>query len=63
MKFFLDTAKRGSHIVTLPYKVFEQLFRHPLTDRGPQGFLSDWERARQVLGDVFAPAAARKTGP
>jgi transaldolase len=58
----VEAAKMGSHIGTMPHKVFERLFKHPLTDRGLQGFLSDWESARQVLGDVFAPATARKTG-
>jgi transaldolase len=58
----VEAAKMGAHIGTMPYKVFEQLFKHPLTDRGLQGFLSDWASAREVLGDVFTPAAARKTG-
>jgi transaldolase len=58
----IEAAKMGAHIGTMPYKVFEQLFKHPLTDRGLQGFLSDWASAREVLGDVFAPAAAPKTG-
>ncbi len=51
-------ARMGAHIATMPYKVFEQLFRHPLTDRGLEGFLKDWEKARETLGDVFKPAAA-----
>src|SRR5271169_1127129 len=38
----IEAAKMGAHIGTMPYKVFEQLFKHPLTDRGLQGFLSDW---------------------
>src|SRR5271169_6800916 len=41
----LAAAKMGSHIGTMPYKVFEQLFHHPLTDKGLQGFLKDWEKA------------------
>ena len=40
----------------MPYKVFEQLFHHPLTDKGLAGFLKDWEKAREVLGDIL-PAA------
>jgi len=58
----VEAAKMGAHIGTMPYKVFEQLFKHPLTDRGLQGFLSDWASAREVLGDIFATAAAPKTG-
>ena len=52
-------ARMGAHIGTMPYKVFEQLFKHPLTDRGLDGFLKDWEKARETLGDVFEPASAR----
>jgi transaldolase len=52
-------ARMGAHIGTMPYKVFDQLFKHPLTDRGLEGFLKDWEKARETLGDVFKPAPAR----
>lgn len=52
-------ARMGAHIGTMPYKVFEMLFKHPLTDRGLDGFLKDWEKARETLGDIFEPAAAR----
>ena len=55
----ITAARMGAHIGTMPFKVFEQLFKHPLTDRGLEGFLKDWEKARETLGDVFAPAAAR----
>ena len=57
----LAAAQMGADIGTMPYKVFEQLFKHPLTDRGLEGFLKDWEKARETLGDVFEPAAVRKT--
>jgi len=52
-------ARMGAHIGTMPYKVFEMLFKHPLTDRGLEGFLKDWEKAREQLGEIFEPAAAR----
>jgi transaldolase len=52
-------ARMGAHIGTMPYKVFEQLFKHPLTDKGLEGFLKDWEKARETLGDIFEPASAR----
>lgn len=48
----VEAAKLGAHIATMPFKVFQQLFKHPLTDRGLQGFLADWEKARAVLGDI-----------
>jgi transaldolase len=51
----IAAAKMGSHIGTLPFKVFEQLFHHPLTDSGLKTFLADWQKARQVLGDIMQP--------
>jgi transaldolase len=59
----LEAAKMGSHIGTMPFKVFQQLFQHPLTDRGLAGFLKDWEKAREVLGDILEPTGARKARP
>ena len=56
----VEAARMGAHIGTMPFKVFEQLFKHPLTDRGLEGFLKDWEKAHEQLGDIFEPAAARK---
>ncbi len=56
----VEAAKAGAHIGTMPYKVFEMLFRHPLTDKGLDAFLKDWEKAREALGDISA-AAAHKT--
>ncbi len=39
----LDAAKAGAHIATIPYKVFNQMLDHPLTDIGIERFLKDWE--------------------
>lgn len=36
-------ARAGSHIATIPYKVFEEMLKHPLTTSGIEKFLSDWE--------------------
>lgn len=38
-----DAALAGAHIATTPYKVLQQLFHHPLTDKGIEQFLKDWE--------------------
>ena len=43
----LDAALMGADIATVPYKVIEQLIRHPLTDLGVEAFLSDWNKARK----------------
>jgi transaldolase len=44
-----DAALAGSHIATLPFKVFQQMVRHPLTDKGIVQFKSDWETARTAI--------------
>ncbi|MCD7035037.1 fructose-6-phosphate aldolase [Metabacillus sp. GX 13764] len=38
-------AMAGAHIATVPYKVIEQLTKHPLTDQGMDKFSQDWEKA------------------
>ena len=40
----LEAAKIGADIATVPYSVFEQLFKHTLTDVGIEKFLEDWEK-------------------
>ncbi len=39
----LEAAKAGAHIATIPYKVFLQMVKHPMTDIGIEKFLKDWE--------------------
>lgn len=39
-----ESAKAGCHVATIPYKVLEQMFKHPLTDIGVQRFLEDWKK-------------------
>ncbi|HXW54411.1 MAG TPA: fructose-6-phosphate aldolase [Candidatus Cybelea sp.] len=53
-------AKMGAHIGTMPFKVFEMLFKHPLTDRGLEGFLKDWEKVRATLGEITPEEALRR---
>lgn len=40
----IDAALAGSHISTIPAKVIDQMFKHPLTDRGIEAFLNDWKK-------------------
>jgi transaldolase len=42
----LDAALAGAHVGTMPFKVLELMFRHPLTDRGLEQFLKDWEKVK-----------------
>ena len=44
-----DAALAGSHVATLPFKVFQQMVRHPLTDKGIVQFRADWEKARSEV--------------
>jgi len=39
-------AKVGTHIATIPYKIIEQMLKHPLTDSGIEKFLEDWEKVK-----------------
>src|SRR6187397_198986 len=41
-----QAALAGAHIATLPFKVLQQMVRHPLTDKGIVQFKKDWEGAR-----------------
>ncbi|GIV10058.1 MAG: putative transaldolase [Fimbriimonadales bacterium] len=41
----VESIRLGAHIATMPFKVMEQLFHHPLTDIGLQRFLDDWNKA------------------
>ncbi|MCB9027355.1 MAG: fructose-6-phosphate aldolase [Bdellovibrionaceae bacterium] len=43
----LDAAMTGAHIVTIPYKVMQQLVNHPLTDKGIAQFLVDAQKVPQ----------------
>jgi transaldolase len=44
----VQAALMGADICTLPAKVFEQMLKHPLTDRGVEQFLKDWEKVPVV---------------
>ena len=44
-----QAALAGSHIATLPFKVFQQMVHHPLTDKGIVQFRKDWDTARKAL--------------
>lgn len=47
-----EAARLGADIATMPFKVFEQLVRHPLTDSGFKRFTDDWEKAKPHLGEL-----------
>ena len=38
----LQCIQLGAHTATMPAKIFRQLMKHPLTDKGIDGFMKDW---------------------
>lgn len=40
-----EAALKGADIVTMPFSVMKKLFHHPLTDKGLERFLKDWENS------------------
>ncbi len=40
----VEAARVGADVATMPLKVLDQLFQHPLTDKGLEKFLSDWHK-------------------
>lgn len=42
----VEAAMIGAHICTMPFKVIDQLIKHPLTDIGLEKFLADWKKAQ-----------------
>jgi transaldolase len=43
----LDSALAGADIATIPFNVLSKLAAHPLTDKGIQAFLADWEKTKK----------------
>ncbi|KGG80991.1 transaldolase [Caloranaerobacter azorensis H53214] len=43
----IEAAKLGAHIATIPYSVFTKMLNHPMTDKGIERFLKDWENAKK----------------
>ncbi len=41
----VDCALAGADVATIPFKIITQLAKHPLTDKGLEGFLSDWKKS------------------
>jgi len=51
----VHAIEAGAHIATIPFKIMQMLFKHPLTDAGLKRFLDDWNRAGLT---IFEPAHA-----
>jgi len=49
----VQSIQAGAHVGTMPLKIMQMLFKHPLTDSGLQRFLDDWNKAGL---HIFEPA-------
>lgn len=45
----VEAAMAGAHVATMPFKILDMMFKHPLTDRGLEQFLKDWEKGQANL--------------
>ena len=48
----IDAAMAGAHVATIPFKVLDLMIKHPLTDKGLDAFLKDWEKVKAQLVEV-----------
>ncbi len=46
-RHIVESALAGADVATIPFKVIQQLVKHPLTDKGLDAFLADWEKSRK----------------
>ena len=53
-----EAALLGAHIATLPFKIMQQMVRHPLTDKGIKTFRDDWDKARKAADEKAGTAVA-----
>jgi len=54
----VEAARLGADVASMPYKVFSQLVKHPLTDTGLKNFLEDWKSlSAQVEAGSGSPLA------
>ena len=44
-----EVAKIGADVVTIPPKIFHTLYKHDLTDKGLESFLSDWKKSGKQI--------------
>jgi transaldolase len=41
----VEAVRCGAHVCTIPYKILQQMYQHPLTDKGIATFTEDWKKA------------------
>lgn len=45
----IEAARLGADVATFPPKILRQLYQHPLTDKGLESFIADWEKTGQKI--------------
>ena len=45
----IEAAKYGADVVTIPPKIFKDMYKHPLTNSGLDAFLADWKKTGQSI--------------
>jgi transaldolase len=45
----VEAAKLGAHVATVPAKILRALVEHPLTDKGLNIFMEDWQKTGQKI--------------
>lgn len=45
----IDAAKLGAHVATIPPSTIKELVKHPLTDKGLEIFMADWQKSGQKI--------------
>lgn len=48
VKHVVESAVIGAHVATIPPAILDELIKHPLTDKGLETFLADWEKVKNL---------------
>jgi transaldolase len=41
----VEAVRCGAHVATVPFKILEAMYKHPLTDKGLASFTEDWKKS------------------
>lgn len=58
----VQAALMGAHVATMPPKVLWQMTKHPLTDKGIEGFLADWAKMPPELRSIVGAETPARAG-
>ena len=58
----VEAAMMGAHVATMPPKVLWQMTKHPLTDKGIEGFLADWAKMPAEMRSIVQEPIGSRAG-